>query len=103
MNVAIVLATVVLLIQGTRIVIRPGAPPFVRCFGLLTLLLAGLSFVLFAILFWGEAVLSPKFDVVMARGHWRSLVILVIGFAVAAGLGLHVERLKADLPGRLAG
>ena len=103
MNVAIVLATVVLLIQGTRIVIRPGAPPFVRCFGLLTLLLAGLSFVLFAILFWGEAVLSPEFDVVMARGHWRSLVILVIGFAVAAGLGLHVERLKADLPGRLAG
>jgi len=62
MNVAIVLATVVLLIQGTRIVIRPGAPPFVRCFGLLTLLLAGLSFVLFAILFWGEAVLSPEFE-----------------------------------------
>jgi tetratricopeptide (TPR) repeat protein len=103
MNVAIVLATVVLLIQGTRIVMRPGEPPFVRCFGLLTLLLAALSLVLFAILFWGEAVLSPEFDVVMARGHWRGLVALVIGFAVAAGLGLHVQRLKADLPGRLAG
>ena len=81
----------------------PGLPPFVRCFGALTLLLAGLSFVLFAILFWGEAVLSPEFDVVMARGHWRGLVTLVIGFAVAAGLGLHVQRLKAGLPGHLAG
>ena len=70
---------------------------------MLTLLLAGLSFVLFAILFWGEAVLSPEFDVVMARGHWRGLVALVIGFAVAAGLGLHVQRLKAGLPRRLAG
>ena len=67
MNAAIVLASVVLLIQGTRIVIRPGAPAYVRCFGALTLLLAGLSLVLFAILFWGEAVLSPEFDVVMAR------------------------------------
>ena len=103
MNTAIVAATIVLLIQGIRIVIRPGAAPYVRCFGALTLLLAGLSFVLFAILFWGEAVLSPEFDVVMARGHWRGLVTLVIGFAVAAGLGLHVQRLKADLPGRLAG
>ena len=71
MNVAMVVVTVVLLIQGTRIVVRAGSPPFVRCFGLLTLLLAGLSFVLFAILFWGEAILSPEFDVVMARGHWR--------------------------------
>lgn len=103
MNAAIVVATVVLLIQGTRIVMRPGAPPFVRCFGFLTLLLAGLSFVLFAILFWGEAVLSPEFDVVMARGHWRGLVVLVIGFAVAAGLGLHVQRLKASLSRRFAG
>jgi tetratricopeptide (TPR) repeat protein len=103
MNTAIVLASVVLLIQGTRIVIRPGAPSYVRCFGVLTLLLAGLSLVLFAILFWGEAVLSPEFDVVMARGHWRGLVALVIGFAVAAGLGLHVQRLKASLPRRLSG
>ena len=103
MNTAIVAATIVLLIQGIRIVIRPGAAPYVRCFGALTLLLAGLSLILFAILFWGEAVLSPEFDVVMARGHWRGLVTLVIGFAVAAGLGLHVQRLKADLPGRLAG
>jgi tetratricopeptide (TPR) repeat protein len=103
MNAAIVLASVVLLIQGTRIVVRPGAPPYVRCFGILTLLLAGLSLVLFAILFWGEAVLSPEFDVVMARGHWRGLVALVIGFAVAAGLGLHVQRLKANLPRRLSG
>lgn len=103
MNAAIVVATLVLLIQGTRIVIRPGAPPFVRGFGLLTLLLAGLSLVLFAILFWGEAVLSPEFDTVMAWGHWRGLVVLVAGFAVAAGLGLRVQRLKASRPGRLAG
>jgi tetratricopeptide (TPR) repeat protein len=103
MNAAIVVATLLLLIQGTRIVIRPGAPPFVRGFGLLTLLLAGLSFALFAILFWGEAVLSPEFDVVMAWGHWRGLVVLVAGFAIAAGLGLHVQRLKASRPGRLAG
>jgi tetratricopeptide (TPR) repeat protein len=101
MNVAIVVATAVLLLQGTRIVIRPGAPAFVRAFGVLTLLLAGLSLVLFGILFWGEAVLSPEFDVVMARGHWRGLVILVMGFAVTAGLGLYVQRLKALLPGRL--
>ena len=80
MNTGIVLASIVLLIQGTRIVIRPGAPSYVRCFGVLTLFLAGLSLVLFAILFWGEAVLSPEFDVVMARGHWRGLVALVIGF-----------------------
>ena len=33
MNTAIVVATIVLLIQGTRIVIRPGALPYVRCFG----------------------------------------------------------------------
>jgi tetratricopeptide (TPR) repeat protein len=39
----------------------------------------------------------------MARGHWRGLVALVIGFAVAAGLGLHVQRLKASLPRRLSG
>ena len=39
----------------------------------------------------------------MARGHWRGLVALVIGFAVAAGLGLHVQRLKVDRPARLAG
>ena len=65
---------------------------------MLTLLLAGLSFVLFAIVSWGEAVLSPEFDVVMTRGHWRGLVVLVVGFAVAAGLGLHVQRLKAGLP-----
>src|SRR6185295_18135682 len=103
MNIAIVIATAVLLIQGTRIVSRPGVPPFVRGFGLLTLLLAGLSFVLFAIVSWGEAVLSPEFDVVMTRGHLRGLVVLVVGFAVAAGLGLHVQRLKAGLPRRLAG
>ena len=85
MNTAIVVATVLLLIQGFQIVTRPGSPPFVRSFGVLTLLLAGVSFAFCspAILFWGEAVLSPEFDVVMARGHWRGLVVPLIGFGVA--------------------
>ena len=103
MTAGIVLSTVALLVQGTRCLIRQGAPPFVRRFGALTLLLAGLSAVLFVLLHFGEAVLSPEFDAVMARGHRRGLAALVLGLALAAGLGLHVQRLKADRPGRLVG
>jgi tetratricopeptide (TPR) repeat protein len=102
MTAGIVLSTVALLVQGTRCLIRQGAPPFVRRFGALTLLLAGLSAVLFVLLHFGEAVLSPEFDAVMARGHRRGLAALVLGLALAAGLGLHVQRLKAERPGRLA-
>ena len=102
MTAGIVLSTVALLVQGTRCLIRQGAPPFVRRFGALTLLLAGLSAVLFVLLHFGEAVLSPEFDAVMARGHRRGLASLVLGLAFAAGLGLHVQRLKAERPGRLA-
>ena len=102
MTAGIVLSTVALLVQGTRCLLRQGAPPFVRRFGALTLLLAGLSAVLFVLLHFGEAVLSPEFDAVMARGHRRGLAALVLGLALAAGLGLHVQRLKAERPGRLA-
>jgi tetratricopeptide (TPR) repeat protein len=102
MTAGIVLSTVALLVQGTRCLIRQGAPPFVRRFGALTLLLAGLSAVLFVLLHFGEAVLSPEFDAVMARGHRRGLAALVLGLALAASLGLHVQRLKAERPGRLA-
>ena len=102
MTAGIVLSTVALLVQGTRCLIRQGAPPFVRRFGALTLLLAGLSAVLFVLLHFGEAVLSPEFDSVMARGHRRGLAALVLGLALAASLGLHVQRLKSARPGRLA-
>ena len=102
MTAGIILSTVALLVQGTRCLVRQGAPPFVRRFGALTLLLAGLSAVLFVLLHFGEAVLSPEFDAVMARGHRRGLAALVLGLALAAGLGLHVQRLKAERPGRLA-
>ena len=102
MTAGIVLSTVALLVQGTRCLLRQGAPPFVRRFGALTLVLAGLSAILFILLHFGEAVLSPEFDAVMARGHRRGLAALVLGLAFAAGLGLHVQRLKADRPGRLA-
>ena len=43
MTVGVILSTVALLVQGTRCLMRQGAPPFVRRFGALTLLLAGLS------------------------------------------------------------
>jgi tetratricopeptide (TPR) repeat protein len=102
MTAGIILSTVALLVQGTRCLIRQGAPPFVRRFGALTLLLAGLSAVLFVLLHFGEAVLSPEFDSVMARGHRRGLAALVLGLALAASLGLHVQRLKSARPGRLA-
>ena len=102
MTAGIILSTVALLVQGTRCLVRQGAPPFVRRFGALTLLLAGLSAVLFVLLHFGEAVLSPEFDSVMARGHRRGLAALVLGLALAASLGLHVQRLKAERPGRLA-
>jgi tetratricopeptide (TPR) repeat protein len=102
MTAGIVVSTILLFVQGTRCLIRQGAPPFVRRFGALTLLLAALSGVLFVLLHFGEAVLSPEFDAVMARGHRRGLAALVLGMAVAAGLGLHVQRLKAQRPGRLA-
>ena len=102
MTAGIVLSTVLLFVQGTRCLVRQGAPPFVRRFGALTLLLAGLSAVLFVLLHFGEAVLSPVFDAAMARGLRRGLAALVLGIAIAAGLGLHVQRLKAQRPGRLA-
>ncbi|MCI0637325.1 MAG: hypothetical protein L0206_25920, partial [Actinobacteria bacterium] len=95
MTAGIILSTVALLVQGTRCLLRQGAPPFVRRFGALTLLLAGLSAVLFVLLHFGEAVLSPEFDSVMARGHRRGLAALVLGLALAASLGLHVQRLKS--------
>src|SRR5262245_13988140 len=103
MTAGIILSTVLLFVQGTRCLIRQGAPPFVRRFGALTLLLAGLSAVLFVLLHFGEAVLSPEFDAVMARGHRRGLAALVLGMAIAGGLGLHVQRLKVQRPGRLTG
>ena len=87
MTAGIVLSTVALLVQGTRCLLRQGAPPFVRRFGALTLLLAGLSAVLFVLLHFGEAVLSPEFDSVMARGHRRGLAALVLGLALAAEPG----------------
>jgi tetratricopeptide (TPR) repeat protein len=102
MTAGIILSTVALLVQGARCLLRQGAPPFVRRFGALTLLLAGLSAVLFILLHFGEAVLSPEFDSVMARGHRRGLAALVLGLALAASLGLHVQRLKSARPGRLA-
>src|SRR5262245_47204299 len=102
MTAGIILSTVLLFVQGTRCLLRQGAPPFVRRFGALTLLLAGLSAVLFVLLHFGEAVLSPEFDAVMARGHRRGLAALVLGLAIAAGLGLHVQRLKTERRGRLA-
>ena len=86
MTAGIVLSTVLLFVQGTRCLIRQGAPPFVRRFGALTLLLAGLSAVLFILLHFGEAVLSPEFDAAMARGHRRGLAALVLGIAIAAGI-----------------
>ena len=51
MTAGVILSTVALLVQGTRCLMRQGAPPF--------------------------------------------------GLAVAAGLGLHVQRLKGERPGRL--
>ena len=59
MIAGIILSTVALLVQGTRCLVRQGAPPFVRRFGALTLLLAGLSAVLFVLIHFGSAPSRP--------------------------------------------
>ena len=102
MTAGIVLSTVLLFVQGTRCLLRQGRRPSCGAFGALTLAPRGPERGALRPAPLREAVLSPEFDAVMARGHRRGLAALVLGIAIAAGLGLHVQRLKAQRPGRLA-
>jgi tetratricopeptide (TPR) repeat protein len=95
--------SILLLAQGTACLKRPSAPPYVRQFGYLCVLLSGLSFILCLLLASGTLVLSAEFGIVMVQGPWGrfGLATLLIGSTLGAALGHHVCDLEAGRLTRL--
>ena len=95
--------TILLLLQGISCLTRTRVPFYVRKFGVLCVLLAGLCFVLTLLLLSGTLVLSEELGLGMVQGlkGWCGMAVLLIGFAVSAGLSVHVSRIKVGRPRRL--
>ena len=96
--------TILLFVQGVSCLRRTSAPLYVRRFGFLCGILSGLSLVLCLLLASGSLVLSSEFSIVMVQGALArfSLAVLLVGSALAAGMGLQVCCLAADRRTRLA-
>ena len=89
--------TILLVVQGSSCLSRTSAPLYVRRFGVLCGMLAGLSFVLYLLLASGTLVLSSEFGIVMGQGPWArfGIVLLLIGSALGSAIGLYVCSLEA--------
>ena len=70
--------TILLVVQGSSYLSRTSAPLYVRRFGILCGMLAGLSFVLWLLLASGTLVLSSEFDIVMGQGPWARFGIALL-------------------------
>jgi tetratricopeptide (TPR) repeat protein len=88
--------TILLLVQGISCLMRRQQAPYVRRFGLLSILLSGMGFLTYLLLATDSLVLSPEFGIVMAQGPmaWVGMALLLIGLAISGGLGLLVQRLR---------
>ena len=97
--------TILLVVQGSSYLSRTSAPLYVRRFGILCGMLAGLSFVLWLLLASGTLVLSSEFDIVMGQGPWARfrIALLLIGSALGSAIGLYVCYLEAGRQTRLSG
>jgi tetratricopeptide (TPR) repeat protein len=90
----VLLATSLFVLQGCSFLLRRDRAAHAGCCGQLAILLASLGLTTFFLLGSGSLILSPEYAVVMAQGRAASigLAALIVGFSIAAGLGLHVAR-----------
>jgi hypothetical protein len=98
MTALLALIPIILLgVQGSSCLSRTSAPLYVRRFGVLCAMLAGLSFVLCLLLASGTLVLSLEFGIVMVQGPWArfGIALLLIGSALGSAMGLYVCYLEA--------
>jgi tetratricopeptide (TPR) repeat protein len=98
----VLMPTILLLVQAISCLKRLGVYSYIRGFGLLSILLWGLSVVLGIVWVSGTLVLSSEFGIVMVQGAWArfGLALVLVGSAVSVGMGLHVCRLQAERPKR---
>lgn len=96
--------TILLVVQGSSCLSRTSAPLYVRRFGVLCAMLAGLSLVLCLLLASGTLVLSSEFGIVMGQGPWArfGIALLLIGSALGSAMGLYVCYLEAGRQTRLS-
>ncbi|HEX9867822.1 MAG TPA: hypothetical protein VGC99_04385 [Candidatus Tectomicrobia bacterium] len=96
----VLMPTSLLLAQAISCLRRVDAHGHMRGFGLLSMLLWGLSIVLGILLLSGTLVLSSEFGIVMVQGTWAGIgmALVLVGAAVSVGMGLHVCRLQAGRP-----
>jgi hypothetical protein len=96
--------TILLVVQGSSCLSRTSAPLYVRRFGVLCGMLAGLSFVLCLLLASDTLVLSSEFGIVMGQGPWArfGIALLLIGSALGSAMGLYVCYLEAGRQARLS-
>jgi hypothetical protein len=94
--------TMLLFIQGIACLTRARAVPSIRRFCCLSLFFSGLSLVLYTLWFSGTLVFSAEFAIVMVQGSWGwfGLSVLLVGFAIVAGIGWHVSGQEDGRPTR---
>jgi hypothetical protein len=96
----VLMPTSLLLAQAISCLRRVDVRGHMRGFGLLSILLWGLSIVLGILLLSGTLVLSSELGIVMVQGSWAGfgMALGLVGSAVSIGMGLHVCRLQAGRP-----
>lgn len=96
----VLFAPFLLLAEGVRITSRKQYDKSVRWFGALTGIVAGIGLLIIGLIFDGWLVLSSDFGLIMVQGDEarNGLGVLIIGVAVAVGLGVCVARMMYDWP-----
>ena len=96
-------ATLLLVLQGwSYLSVKDSGSPEHRYVGALSILLAILGVVLYALFATGALLVGMEFRLAMVHGTAAAffLGLLVIGFSIATGLGWHVVRCTKKLPSR---
>jgi tetratricopeptide (TPR) repeat protein len=101
-NTIVLIAAIVLVAQGTYILLQP-LPAYYRSFGLLTIILAGLGFLGYQLSVSGILIYSPELGIVMVEGPVArvGLSVLGFGFALVAGYGWRIARMSAGWTGAI--
>jgi len=81
--------------QGGLLIFQRENAAYARLFGFLTIFVGVLGSVSFFLVGSGNLVLGREFGVAIVQGHWAyvSLILLLMGIPLAAGIGVYVSRL----------
>ncbi len=97
------IAAATLLVRSTHLLRIPQAPPGLRCFGWVTLIVTALAVLLHVLIAVGMLVISPEFGIAMVQGGTVARLGLdaaLVAIGIVGGLGWHAARLRADRPDR---